>query len=62
MATRQKIVVNDSEIMAVVVLRNAQNANKREEIFIQPFSRAAIGDHLSIDPITFNNHPRVKVM
>lgn len=55
-----KIVVNDSDIMAVVRVRNPQGG--REEIFIQPMSRAAMKPGYTLDPVTFNNHPRVKVV
>jgi hypothetical protein len=54
-------VVNDSDIQATVVLRNKET-KAISEIFIQPFSRAQVLKEFEVHPLTYNNHPRVKVL
>jgi hypothetical protein len=60
MAALTKTLVNDSPITATVTLRDEKGVKKH--IFIQPMSRVEISSKDSIDPITFNKHPRVKVL
>ena len=54
-------VVNDSAIQATVVLEHKQTG-ARSEIFVQPHSRAQVFSTYKVAPITYNNHPRVKVL
>ncbi len=56
----KKIVINDSPILATVRVHNALT-NEKEELFIMPFSRVEIEDKYTVDPITFNSHPRIVV-